>query len=91
MHKELNEISLLFCSGCLAACEEILDICSDDVIEDMDNQGRTALHLASVGGHGEVVDFLLSRGGKNKIFHNNNHHNHVSIYSWFIFSVNTTN
>eukprot|EP00112_Aurelia_sp_Birch-Aquarium-sp1_P005709 Seg1647.7 transcript_id=Seg1647.7/GoldUCD/mRNA.D3Y31 product="Ankyrin repeat domain-containing protein 55" protein_id=Seg1647.7/GoldUCD/D3Y31 len=48
--------------GCLAACEEILDLCSDDVIEDMDNQGRTALHLASLGGHGEVVDFLLSRG-----------------------------
>ena len=38
-------------------------MCSEDVLEDLDNFGRTALHLAALGGHGEVVDFLLSKGG----------------------------
>lgn len=29
----------------------------------MDNFGRTALHLALLGGHGEVVELLLNKGG----------------------------
>ena len=38
-------------------------MCSEDVLEDVDNFGRSALHLAALGGHGEVVEFLLNRGG----------------------------
>ncbi len=44
-------------------CEEILNSCPDAMIEDVDIHGRSALHLATLGGHGEVVDFLLNRGG----------------------------
>ena len=47
----------------MPACEEILNLCSEDVLEETDDGGRTALHLAAMGGHGEVVDFLLSKGG----------------------------
>ncbi|XP_065055290.1 ankycorbin-like [Rhopilema esculentum] len=49
-------------NGCVPACEEILNLCSEDVLEETDDGGRTALHLAAMGGHGEVVDFLLSKG-----------------------------
>ena len=49
--------------GCVVACEEIFNMCSEDILEDVDNFGRTALHLAALGGHGEVVEFLLNRGG----------------------------
>jgi len=48
--------------GCVVACEEIFNMCSEDILEDVDNFGRTALHLAALGGHGEVVEFLLNRG-----------------------------
>ena len=51
----------------MSACEEILQICADDIIEDADNLGRTALHLAAIGGYGEIVDLLLNRGGENSI------------------------
>ena len=36
-----------------------------------DNQDQTALHLATLSGHGEVVDFLLQCGGKKKFILNN--------------------
>eukprot|EP00794_Sanderia_malayensis_P014094 gene14094-15566_t len=50
--------------GCLLACEEIFEVCSDDIIDDVDNLGRSALHLATIGGHGEVVDLLLNKGAR---------------------------
>ena len=33
-------------------------------MDDYDNQSRTALHLATIGGHGDVVNFLLEQGGQ---------------------------
>ena len=57
--------SVFLSQGCISACEEVFSLCSEDVLEDMDNFGRTALHLAALGGHGEVVEILLNRGGIN--------------------------
>lgn len=45
--------------GSLAACKIIIDIAGKQCIHDRDNQGRNALHLATIGGHGDVVNFLL--------------------------------
>ncbi|XP_055861135.1 uncharacterized protein LOC106079642 isoform X2 [Biomphalaria glabrata] len=45
--------------GSLNACRLIVEIAGERCILDQDNQGRTALHLATMGGHGDVVNFLL--------------------------------
>ncbi|WAR02220.1 RAI14-like protein, partial [Mya arenaria] len=47
--------------GSLAACKIILDIGGRQCIHDRDAQGRNALHLASIGGHGDVVNYLLDQ------------------------------
>ncbi|XP_052224154.1 SH3 and multiple ankyrin repeat domains protein 3-like isoform X2 [Dreissena polymorpha] len=47
--------------GSLAACKIILDIGGAHCISDRDAQGRNALHLATIGGHGDVVNFLLDQ------------------------------
>ena len=49
--------------GSLAALRIILDIGGKQCIHDKDNQSRNALHLATIGGHGDVVNFLLENGG----------------------------
>ena len=51
--------------GSLAACRIILEIGGKHCINDQDNQSRNALHLATIGGHGDVCNFLLENGGKN--------------------------
>lgn len=51
-------------TGSLAACKIILDIGGMQCITDRDYQGRNALHLATIGGHGDVVNFLLDHSGK---------------------------
>ncbi|XP_021377640.1 espin-like isoform X2 [Mizuhopecten yessoensis] len=48
--------------GSLLACKIIVEIGGNDCIYDRDNQERTALHLASVGGHGDIVNYLLDHG-----------------------------
>ena len=50
--------------GSLAACRIILEIGGKHCINDQDNQSRNALHLATIGGHGDVCNFLLENGGK---------------------------
>lgn len=45
--------------GSLAACKIIIDIAGRQCVNDRDSQGRNALHLATIGGHGDVVNFLL--------------------------------
>ncbi|XP_059178384.1 serine/arginine repetitive matrix protein 1-like isoform X2 [Physella acuta] len=47
--------------GSLNACRLIVEIAGEKCILDQDNQGRTALHLATMGGHGDVVNFLLEK------------------------------
>ncbi|BFZ18797.1 hypothetical protein BsWGS_21836 [Bradybaena similaris] len=47
--------------GSLHACRVILEIAGERCIQDQDNQGRTALHVATMGGHGDVVNFLLEK------------------------------
>ena len=54
----------LFCAGSLAAARIIVEMCGKAVINDVDEQSRTALHLATIGGHGDVVNFLLEQGGQ---------------------------
>jgi len=49
--------------GSLASVKAILEIAGERCLEHRDNQYRTPLHLATMGGHGEVVNFLLSQEG----------------------------
>lgn len=54
---------LLLFVGSLPSLKVVLEIAGNSVIEDRDNQNRSPLVLATMGGHGEVVNFLLSEGG----------------------------
>ena len=49
--------------GSLASVKAILEIAGKDSLEHRDSQNRTPLHVATMGGHGEVVNFLLSQEG----------------------------
>ena len=50
--------------GNTAACEMILEVRgSIEGLQDTDNMKRTPAHLAAICGQGEVVNFLLERGG----------------------------
>ncbi|XP_071093512.1 espin-like isoform X1 [Haliotis cracherodii] len=48
--------------GSLLAAKLIMEIAGRICIHDTDAQGRTALHLATIRGHGEIVNFLLEQG-----------------------------
>ncbi|KAL8575228.1 hypothetical protein ACOMHN_042349 [Nucella lapillus] len=48
--------------GSLPATRLILEIAGISTLDDLDSQSRTALHLAVIGGHGDVVNFLLEQG-----------------------------
>uniref|UniRef100_A0A1I8HXP2 ANK_REP_REGION domain-containing protein n=1 Tax=Macrostomum lignano TaxID=282301 RepID=A0A1I8HXP2_9PLAT len=48
----------------MAACKLILESCSRSVLEQMDISSRTAVHLATLGGHGEVLNYLLDQGAE---------------------------
>ena len=50
--------------GSLPATRLILEIAGMNTVDDCDHQSRTALHLATIGGHGDVVNFLLEQQGK---------------------------
>ena len=50
--------------GSLPACRLIVEIAGPRCIMDQDSQGRSALHLATMGGHGDVVNFLLEKHGE---------------------------
>ncbi len=52
------------CAGSLASVKVVLEIAGREVLEQRDQQNRTALVLATMGGHGEVVNYLLSEGGR---------------------------
>ena len=49
--------------GSVSACELILSSCEKEILNMKDNQEQTALHLATLSGHGEMVAFLLQNGG----------------------------
>ena len=51
-------------TGSLLACKIIVEIGGYNRVHDRDNQDRTVLHLATMGGHGDVVNYLLDKGGK---------------------------
>jgi ankyrin repeat protein len=55
----------VFITGSLAACKIIIDIAGKQCVNDRDSQGRNALHLATIGGHGDVVNYLLDHSGTN--------------------------
>ncbi|XP_071499571.1 uncharacterized protein [Diadema antillarum] len=48
--------------GALDACRLIVSRVGPDCLHETDNHNRTCLHLATMGGHGEVVNFLLDHG-----------------------------
>lgn len=58
-----NHYNSFFCTGSLAATRLIIEIAGVECVDDHDSQDRTALHLATIGGHGDVVNFLLEKGG----------------------------
>ena len=51
-------------SGSLPAIKIILEIAGEECLEQRDMSNRTPLILATIGGHGEVVNFLLAQGGQ---------------------------
>ena len=57
-------VCCLLWSGSLAAVKVIVKKTGKECIEQRDANNRTPLILATVGGHGEVVNYLLSVGGK---------------------------
>ncbi|XP_036369146.1 probable serine/threonine-protein kinase nek3 isoform X2 [Octopus sinensis] len=48
--------------GSYPACKLIVELAGQSVVHDQDNCERTALHLATLGGHGNVLNFLLENG-----------------------------
>lgn len=81
--------NLLF-SGSLLACKIILEIAGRQRVIDRDNNDRSALHLASINGHGDVINHLLDYGGiliwrtfsENEIYFNLTNI-HISMYNIF--------
>lgn len=57
-------LSFVSVTGSLPACTIIVEIGGTYCVNETDNNGRTALHLSAMGGHGEVVNFLLENDGK---------------------------
>jgi len=51
-------------TGSLAAVKIIMEIAGKEVLEHRDGQNHTPLILATIGGHGEVVNHLLAEGGE---------------------------
>ncbi|KAA0188284.1 hypothetical protein FBUS_06949 [Fasciolopsis buskii] len=60
----LHHASLL---GKLAYCKQILEKADSGLINKVDNQNRTALHLATTCGHGDIVHLLLTHNANPKI------------------------
>lgn len=60
---DIHLFSFCHFTGSLAACKIIIDIAGRQCVNDRDTQGRNALHLATIGGHGDVVNFLLDHSG----------------------------
>ena len=60
---ESTEVMFLL-SGSLAAVKVILEIAGRECLEQRDANCRTPLILATMAGHGEVVNFLLAQGGQ---------------------------
>ena len=54
---------MILLSGSLVAAKVILEIAGRQVLQQRDNNKRTPLILATMGGHGEVINFLLHEGG----------------------------
>lgn len=61
--KDFNICVGLSSTGSLLACKIILDIAGRQRVVDRDNNDRSALHLASINGHGDVINHLLDYGG----------------------------
>ena len=53
----------MFYTGSLAAAKVILEIAGPSCLEHRDNMNRSPLSLATMGGHGEVVNFFLNNKG----------------------------
>lgn len=51
-------------------CEEIIHACGKEILDMKDNENHTALHLATLCGHGDMVDFLLRQEGEDENYKN---------------------
>ena len=51
-------------SGSLASAKVVIEIAGTSVLEHRDGENRTPLILAAMGGHGEVLNYLLSQDGR---------------------------
>lgn len=62
----------------------VLEIAGASALEHRDSESRTPLIMATIGGHGELVNFLLSQGG---IIMYNNDVIKVRCVSWGLLGV----
>lgn len=54
---------IIYNLGSIASVKLILEISGCEVLSHRDNKERTPLILATMCGHGELVNYLLSEGG----------------------------
>lgn len=59
----------VYLTGSFPACKLILEQAGPHVVYDRDNMDRTALHLATIRGHGTVLNFLLENGGTDPLLY----------------------
>ena len=67
MSSKVRPMNATFLSGSLAATKVVLEIAGRSVLEHRDNENRTPLILAAMGGHGELLNYLLSSEGTNAV------------------------
>ncbi|XP_070572278.1 uncharacterized protein [Ptychodera flava] len=53
--------------GSLDSTKLILGVAGHDCINDKDDENKTCLHLATIGGHGELVNFLMEQGADQSV------------------------
>nr|XP_006815811.1 PREDICTED: neurogenic locus notch homolog protein 1-like [Saccoglossus kowalevskii] len=61
-HDGKNVIHTAADIGSLDACKLIIEVAGKQCLELKDDEERTCLHIATVGGHGELVNFLMEHG-----------------------------
>ena len=64
-------------NGCLEVLKAMKDRMEPERLYDVDNRGRTALHLSTIHGHGRIAGFLMDCGCKLFVFCNLVRVNHV--------------
>jgi len=62
-YRKLHPLFVTFHSGSLTAVKFVLEVSGIKSINDRDGSDHTPLMLATIAGHGDVVNYLLAQGG----------------------------